>query len=776
MNQLILFSLIFFIYNNIVCSSLNTGDALVEIPLKIPIWLINIDVDNNNNIHNLLNETLTNILPYYSPPGLEIDSISDVIFKLDYNVNKIIKSSLDKFINEYEGLIKNQPQNIDGYYMLSISIVDNFINKHSNLFISSINNSTKDNMPSLFNLPIVILGSGINAYKLSNHLIYSTEENECTQSVIGKMAFMDNSAKLCDLSQHYDNKMVRKINDIDLSLEKNKIKIITKLTSIVTSAIQTLTSGSLRYRESQIAEKIICPIIIIKNGDIFTNDSITSLIQPNINLIKRWIQPQLFPYQELILISNTHYVDEHPTLSVSIASSIKKYSSITESIEKYHGLDITNNNIETIPYISTAIILKELMNIGDSLCQLLFKRTGHDATIDELLNLEATNYQNKDDNNKNNKIIGPRFIKTTKLTWSDVPISSNSEKSYHSKLSIIPIFVLSDMHIYIDRNNNNNNYIKLQPLLNKDSIVSIDKDSTLSVVLHSTLSNVSIYSSNLKKWVQTKKLSNINDVISEGLSKVLTGLSSPQVQLKDTRNVIDLTWTHGLHPFNPYGSLSSINDNDVDVDDDNNILSWAGRRGNIITRVHSICHTAGITSRKTLQFINNLITSISIVKGNLSPEDQLLGNNNNKLFNIDDYEVNYIPSEISSHIISMQESMLELNNRIDNLKESFNLKDFKHSGSLLLALESNIKDFQSSIMYNEVHIEELLKQCNINFNNDDNIINNKDNNIKNIVMKSLSRPVYIVIVIIICTSIIFISIIFMKKIQEKIESKIKKTK
>jgi uncharacterized protein YqkB len=795
MTHIILVSLIFFIYSNILCLSFNTGDSLVEIPLKIPIWLINIDPDNNNNnnnnnIHNLLNESLTNILPYYSPPGLEIDNVSDVIFKLDYNVNKLIKSSLDKFINEYEKLIKNQPQNKDGYHILTVSIVDNFIKKQSisNLFISSFNNSTNDNVPSLFNLPIVILGSGINEDKLSNHLIYSTEQDECTQSVIGKMAFMDNSAKLCDLSQQYDNKMVRKIYDINLSLENNKIKIITKLASIITSAIQTLTSGSLRYRESQIAEKIICPIIIIKNGDVFTNDSITSSFHPNIELIKKWIQPQLLPYQELILISNTHYVDEHPTLSVSIASSLKKYSSITESIEKYHGLDITNNNFDQVPYVSTAIILKELIDIGDSLCQLLIKRTGHDSTLDDLLNVEASNYQNKD-NKKDSQVIGPRNLKDTKLSWSDVPISSNNEKKYHSKLSVIPIFVLSDMHIYIDRNNNNDNNVKFQPLLNKESIVSIDKDSTLSVVLHSTLPNISIYSSNLKKWVQTKKLSNINDVISEGLSKVLTGLSAPQIHLKDSRNIIDTTWTHGIHPFGPYGSLSTLNnkddiDKDIDINDDGDdyedILSWAARRGNLVTRVHSICHTAGITSRKSLKFINNLITSVSILKGDLSPEDQLLGSSNNKLFDIDYYDENYFPSQISSHIISMQESMLELNNRIDILRNSFNLKDFKHSGSLLLSLESNMKDFQSSMMYNEKSIEDLLKQCTINFNdeNDDNNNNNnkKKNNIKNKFMNSLSRPAYLIIIIIIIIGIIFTGIIIMKKIQEKIESKINKTK
>lgn len=173
--------------------------------------------------------------------------------------------------------------------------------------------------------------------------------------------------------------------------------------------------------------------------------------------------------------------------------------------------------------------------------------TGHSDVLNKLQQLEEISTLEND------------TLKNTKKTKNDKNTEKNILKkpkkiSYHKKeikdkelnsqdAIIIPIFVLSDLHIHHERHvlsnkntnensnkktnkNIKNNNLKsasliypIQPLFNKNSPIVLSQDSSTVLILHSSEKNVLTYSPFDSQWINSD-LSDIDSLIAESLIKV----------------------------------------------------------------------------------------------------------------------------------------------------------------------------------------------------------------------------------------------------------------
>ena len=77
-------------------------------------------------------------------------------------------------------------------------------------------------------------------------------------------------------------------------------------------------------------------------------------------------------------------------------------------------------------------------------------------------------------------------------------------------------------------------------------------------------------------------MTDVDSLIAEGLTRALTGLNAPYAQLQESKDTLDLTWTHGAHPFYPFGYLPP----EAKPDTHHGVLAAASRRTILASRCH----------------------------------------------------------------------------------------------------------------------------------------------------------------------------------------------
>lgn len=557
-------------------SSLVSNDPVLPVPLNVAVWTSNLQRLSTAN----LQKDLANILPRYFPVIEAGKPVHDIQLLLNYEIKTVPES----FPLRYETFIKSMPFHANGFRMIMMDQLINFIQKEFEAegFGSSFNQA------DIFSLPIII----INSEKVDRHMIVHSADRfgECTMSVLSSVAFLDLNAKVCDVTKavSHESKHVRwstpalsapypftylvsKSVTYDPTSRVYANYLTARIAAVVTSAVQAMSTGNLDWRPSHATEKIYCPIVILKNGDSDKNHS-----QPNLVSIQSWLQSILLPHQEVVLVSTDHYIDEHPQISVAIASSHMTFpASVLGNAEK------SSTHLERIPFIDSNLLFHELTNVGDRLCNLLLHQTGHSEVLRDLLEAESIT-------EAESHFITPKI----KAGKSDL---SSKEKSWRAAV-VVPVFVISDMHIHHERllspansvTGRNKAHpsarpdIPVQPLFNKDDAIAVDSDSSSVLILHSSEPIVSTFSPHTKSW-RENDLSDLDSLIAEGLTRALTGFHSPHAQMSQTLDIIDLTWTHGPHPFSPFGHLSSTSPTS-----EHSVLSTSIRRGIAIARAHRV--------------------------------------------------------------------------------------------------------------------------------------------------------------------------------------------
>ena len=135
--------------------SLSSDDPKLTLPLNIKVFL---HLDDAFGVRSsVLQTSLANILPFYSPPGVEMsNNVSDIVFELKYET---IDSSKSDFMTRYEDMIKAQPKDQFGVHQITTAYINQFLESYN------------DYSPTVFILPIIIVGGA----KLSPHYIIPGE-------------------------------------------------------------------------------------------------------------------------------------------------------------------------------------------------------------------------------------------------------------------------------------------------------------------------------------------------------------------------------------------------------------------------------------------------------------------------------------------------------------------------------------------------------------------------------------------------------------------------
>jgi hypothetical protein len=572
-------------------NGLVSDDPVLPVTLNVPVWIAGIpDVSPG-----FLTASLQNILPRFFPAAEGGKPIHDVQLSLNYEVRR----TPDSFLQHYEAFILEHASTDDGVHIVFVDEIANFVRGEmeddSNFRLSF---PTFD----IFTLPVVILDSKT----IVKHKIVSNGEelDQCTMSVLSSVAFIDLSAVTCDITDmiSHNAKQIRWATPVvslpfpftyllskkakyEGSQQSYSNHLTARVAGLVTSAIQAMTTSNLKWRPAQATEKIYCPIVLLKNGlGIAGHEQL-----PNIPALESWLQSILLPNQEVVLITTVHYIDEHPQLSVAVASSHMTYAATVAATATIPA------HIEKIPYIDSNLLFHELTTVGDRLCDLLLHQTGHGEALRNLMQEEEVK-----------ESIGPKV----KAGRSD---HTAKEKSWRSA-AVVPVFVIGDVHIHHERqlnidtiddiSKNGEHFpaaivdIPVQPLFNKDSPIAVDSDSSSVLVLHSTHHKVSTFSPHTKTWKQVV-LSDLDSLIAEGLTRALTGFNAPHAQLEKA-DVVDLTFTHGTHPFGPFGQLP------YEPAQYHSIFSTSIQRGTLIARAHRVMQRAISISHRAAALDNEI--------------------------------------------------------------------------------------------------------------------------------------------------------------------------
>ena len=675
-----------------------------------------------------------------------------------------------------------------------------------------------------------------------------------------------------------------------MSNEALKSFLTGRLAGIITSAIQIFIPGIHNKLLTHTTDKIFIPIIILKNGVAAARSNskesiVVDDVPIDISNIQKWVQSILLPYQKSIILAYTYHVEEHPQVAIALQTAQMSYTALHSQIQMNLNKSQHIIQTETIPYIDTEVLVNDLLHIGDYFIEHLLHTAGFGSDLYEIQNKkELNNIQNekmnqnikyhknniekdeqniillmeqKNEQNKaaiktmssnensnyfniyNNKKSFLDLFHQSKsspnLAQFDKRILENELLSYHMGVTVSPVIVLSDLHIHTkqskagsQKDTFNTDKKPIQPLLDENSEVAV-KGNTV-VVLHASDEIVSTYSQHGGKWMDTN-LSDVNSRIAAGLGTALTGLKPPHLQQWNERDLIDLTWTHGDHPFPPFGELDGRNTSLQ--------LSWASRRGTISSRIYTILAYANIIIEEAEEFmLRTLKTLLLFTGGNTdnNEKDYDINNNNNHNNNNIDKEfisedkndkihhltpteylssssssseedtvgdspsrthpfgifemksklLKYLPADCSKYLFIIEEQAYELKSRVNELNHALLHKDEMGMTSLLISLEDNIFSLYNLIFEKIEKLEKQLKKCEVIFDKEgfDNMsssigkenifpVNKRNSNSSMLLSNKRSSFTYMIILIILFLGIC-VSVISMKYLQDWVENRAKK--
>eukprot|EP01041_Mallomonas_annulata_P011954 gene11954-25041_t len=827
----------------IIVNGRSTRLPLFQYPMKSDVWLCGIEGLKDEK---MLLKQLEGTFPSYTHQTFQAsDDIPSengfgVEFKLSYSVNKV-KSDI---LSTYQTLLQEKGILKDGVLSISVSDVSDFLN-----FISS--NSAKyfpSSGPissSWFNIPILLL----NGEKLPKHRIISPTNQRCTQSVLSNIAFLDISAEACDLSLDiiHDNKHIKSSSPIfnhpwPLTYASDEFYhwlprpaaayesyLISRIISIITSAIQQLTT------------------------------------------------------------------DYHPQLAVALASAQLAYTAIHTN-NNIDNNNINNNKIhnhnntklsyslksESIPYIDTDILIHDLSQIGDSFIHNLMTSSGYSSDLEELKqwkennikkhsnsnnnmkksfensNVQENSHINNNDHNNNNNINTDDTELDSSIIWfenfnkdenTDLHLQStqttstwstsentNNNNHHCCPLAIIPVFVLSDLHIHqqkyflkkksVDSHNSNNKnvvgddygdgdgdgYDAIQPLLDKHAEVAVRDNVVIALHASSSAASsntntntdtiLSYYSPSAHQRIRrnlsaiatssSSSSSDANSLIAQGLATALTGLTAPHLQRLATHDIIDLTWTHGDHPFPPFGKL---NDRPF-----SGVVTWAGKRACVVSRLQLVMDKATAVTHQASSFLDKVLTTMLLLQGYKKDEiilpkskidikNEENNNNNIKMSSITGHPLGIfqhkseylsnLPTQCTELLIFIEDKLIDLELRILELNSALFKEDSNSMLSLLSSLESSISEIEMNLLIKEKELRSNLLKCKVHFQ--DNYGNGNSNTKESFIKtfqnspKQILNHSFIIIIGIFGSLFIIIPILFfLKKVQEVIETKAKK--
>lgn len=732
--------------------------ALLSLPFSVSVV---VQADSmQGSAGTRLEEALDSIMPLYAP-GEEGDQ--DVELRLKYSV--VYSNSI---VAAYKQFIEALPTDNDGYHLVRMEDIALFVHDHLEGGDQGLHRPFPQLRSSFTNLPVLIMA----AASLPRHLIYTQSPEQCTQSAVVGVAFMDLTAKRCDLRPDVleeDGTMVRwnswnDWHDLDRlqgSAPADKELPIARLAGVVTSAVETLAvTRSLQWRPAQETDEIFCPIVVLHCGE-FAEAGLEALLKPkdtnsqnsttsdephhldidtsklapptpDLALIREWLRSALLPNHSVSLLHASHHVDDHPQVTVALSHALKAHLP-TLSRRRAAGAtagpgraqqrrggagagaeeeneDGEEDEGEAVPFIDSALFVRELRGVGDALTRQLLSKGGQEEAVAALMAAEVgvslykersindlfkdlpfggdmdgdgdiEKLQQAEEEEKKKKEEESKAAAAAKDKKAALVLKGGFKKKHLRRvhMRVVPVFVLSGLQRLVQVAQNKpatsstssgagkggKAALPVMPLLDGLHHVVVTDDCVL--ILHSSEPVRSRSVRRRRRWGERQEAYDLDSAVAAGLTEALTGLRAPHLQLAAAgkgrgrgtagrRGLVDLTWTHGNHPFAPFsflhasppkqagGTKGSEDEEEYKYNyrhrpswqeermkdkeaytEEAGVLPWAAKRSVLLARVHQTVSSAKQSWQRGAAILDRVQGAFTLLQGPPSSEMRSYG-------------------------------------------------------------------------------------------------------------------------------------------------------
>lgn len=486
---------------------------------------------------------LTTILPEPDIPRKGKHQTLDAALNYQYDI-------FSGTIQEVEGYSKFiQEQAHDGTaYRVPVSALDAYLSRD------------QDVAPSLHAFTVMLVHSDI----LPKHIIYKEDPNNCIQSHYSSVAFLDMSATACtfplprvpdDVAAHTQfhtpiyfhpwpgtfalDKITRWHPVPATDIQNHRIA---RLGGVVVAAARSFGATNYADIEVDTSRPFFVPIICFQNGVAqehvhFSVDKIRAIVD------------QILPAGHTgHILAVTYGVEDIPEAAIAVARSRLHDSTFMRGVNRAE--------------VSTEYSYFD----GDVLWSHL------QGTVNKIAD----------------NMLGA--VRQSR--------GSAEQAKFGDNLEIYPVVVLSDFH---HRSTSRHDAARnIQPLFSTRDATQTVANGKVLLALHSHAHDLSAISidtpdGNYGRW-SSVSISIPDTIVADGITKLISGLTSAQLQEYDSSGTMDVTWSRPSRG----GDL-------LNTDPELNALSlWAARRGVALRRVNGLLVQANEFIDSTLLLVNQL--------------------------------------------------------------------------------------------------------------------------------------------------------------------------
>ena len=458
-------------------------DSNLSWPMGVSVWMLGAASTSDGTSEDLtaiidpgiFEQTLHSILPFHQPDVYESNSRcgsaddsntescddqgepSSMLFKMQYTV--VTSSSLgvptalsaleSVFRYAYAELIQRSPRNTNGQHEVLVKDVLELLRQ---LGDGTLPNAGTLRLPveflraSAFNIPVIMLATNSAVSPLPPHILRGGSKASighssgvCTNSVVGVIAFYDNTAVPCDLlseltltqaagsadgeggtsdamlslplgSIHHIRGHLLSYEEEDEAVQREmqrqrskdhatnsssaKRSVVTRISSmlgvsavrslstrlcgIVVSAVQSFgTAGRLLSQVDHVRgnTRLLIPVTILRGSN--ENSKVDEHTSIDTAAIESWLRGLLPPGQDVAVVVHEHWLSEHPQIAVAIAAARSTFLTSASS----SGVTETTSGW-AVPYYKSSVLLRELTRAADPLCAALLQRAAHGSAAD----------------------------------------------------------------------------------------------------------------------------------------------------------------------------------------------------------------------------------------------------------------------------------------------------------------------------------------------------------------------------------------------------------
>ncbi|CAM9102491.1 unnamed protein product [Choristocarpus tenellus] len=359
------------------------------------------------------------------------------------------------------------------------------------------------------------------------------------------------------------SEILRNVQNLGSSANSDGAAVfVAKLSSVLVSAVRTVLVPAVPAVPSSPGKVnghpiVMVPVLLFRRkggdggmGEAKEDENIDSNILAgvvNMTHVSASIKAVGLPGEDVLTIGGVHFLDEHPQVAVALAKSVSTRASYIRSEATRGSEQAPHYKVREEGYVDSTNLFMEIKSAGDTLTSALLSDAGVDALVTLDLALEA---------GKATKDI---------LGTTDGTIDKDKNQVL---VHTLPVFVLSatEHSPPTDRREVVEGVQSMgRPahLFDNDQVFAAQEGGGVVLVLQAETSTLVPFFEESGNGAMDMIEINLEDATSgvvAGLLTALHGLAPPHEWWSpgSEKMSLDFTWSHGYHPFAPFGFVKGL--------------------------------------------------------------------------------------------------------------------------------------------------------------------------------------------------------------------------